>query len=181
MPKVVRTQAGFTLIELMIVVVILGVLAAVAIPSFTTYVRRAKVSESNDALKQIYNHVATYFSREIMGSGMSATHLIWCTVGSADNGVLPSESRQRGTYTAAPWLALGFNHGASYYRYEIENGVVAAGSCSTPPNHPRAYVLRARGDLDGDTTLSLIELTVGTTPDNELFHSPAFYTQNETE
>ena len=56
-----ESRAGFTLIELMIVVAILGILAAIAIPAFNIYVRRARASEAGDQLRGIYTHLAAYY------------------------------------------------------------------------------------------------------------------------
>ncbi|HEX7402101.1 MAG TPA: prepilin-type N-terminal cleavage/methylation domain-containing protein, partial [candidate division Zixibacteria bacterium] len=48
------SQKGFTLIELMIVVVIIGTLAALAIPRFFPAATKSKQSEAKQILKQIY-------------------------------------------------------------------------------------------------------------------------------
>ena len=45
-----RSTRGFTLIEVMLVVAIVAVLASVAIPNYTDYVRRARISEASSAL-----------------------------------------------------------------------------------------------------------------------------------
>jgi prepilin-type N-terminal cleavage/methylation domain-containing protein len=60
MSRFQRGQKGFTLIELMIVVVIIGVLAALAIPRFMRATTKSKQSEAKQILKQIYTMQQTY-------------------------------------------------------------------------------------------------------------------------
>ena len=53
---------GFTLVELMIVVAIIGILAAIAIPNFLKYQAKAKQSEAKVNLKGIYTSQLSYFA-----------------------------------------------------------------------------------------------------------------------
>ena len=59
----IRDNKGFTLIELMIVVVIIGILAAIAIPKFSNVSKSAKEAEAGPVLKQICTLRGTYFER----------------------------------------------------------------------------------------------------------------------
>ena len=56
-----KMQKGFTLIELMIVVAIIGILAAIAIPAYQDYTTRAKVSEAVNALAPAKTSVGEFF------------------------------------------------------------------------------------------------------------------------
>ncbi len=59
---VVHKQYGFTLIELMIVVAIIGILAAMAIPAYQTYTKRAHVAEGISLADKIKTNVTEYYA-----------------------------------------------------------------------------------------------------------------------
>src|SRR3989442_1782287 len=62
MMRYIKGDRGFTLIELMIVVAIIGILAAIAIPNFMTYQAKARQSEAKVNLGGVFTTATSYFA-----------------------------------------------------------------------------------------------------------------------
>lgn len=185
-----KKREGFTLIELMIVVAIIGILAAIAIPAFINYVKRSKTTEASVQIKAMYQGAATYYQGEMAGRAVvmvgTVAQVTRCTVlgGTPTTNIVASMGSQK---TVLDWTAqdpafaaIGFNPADPiYYQYLIAGG---DGMCADMTTAPASlYTFRATGDLDDDGVLSTFEINSSVNMEGNLYSSGGIFIANELE
>jgi len=135
--KTMKKNDGFTLVELMIVVAIVGILAAVAIPQFANYQRKSKTSEASINLAAIATSEIAYQAEFDNFMDCDATP-----------GEIPPGKRVEFVPNEG-FKAIGFKPKDTnvYFQYEVTDSDV---------NNFTAY---ARGDIDNDTKPSIFTVT----------------------
>jgi prepilin-type N-terminal cleavage/methylation domain-containing protein len=91
-----KNQTGFTMIELMVVVVVVGILASIAIPLYGKYVKNSRVAEATGRIGEIVTAAKSWAMENPNGSGVP----MWPT--SAPSGVYDLTATQCFTYAATP-------------------------------------------------------------------------------
>lgn len=142
-----RRQRGFTLVELMVAVAIIGVLSAIAIPTFVGFMGRGKKVEATLALDKLTKNLRVYHAEK--GTLPQSTNLmpaLSACISGTDKTPQTSESMW---FANAGWKELEFHiDEPGYFQYEWINNGDGTG------------VAKATGDLDCDGTLGLLIIDV---------------------
>jgi prepilin-type N-terminal cleavage/methylation domain-containing protein len=152
-----HASKGFTLTELMIAVVILGVLAAVASAGFGSYLRRARASEARTQLAAIAARETAYRSEFGVYCGAGRTGIPSSLgISNAWPTATPGQNADFNTGSPSQWAELGYRpSGRVRFRYVVVAGAPGATAPGeTSPGGDLWYVSEAYSDLDNDGVLS---------------------------
>jgi type II secretion system protein G len=126
MRRHLRNSKGFTLIELMIVVVIIGILAALAIPRFTQASARAKEKEADGILKQIYTLENAYYANN---GSWASTDADLKTVGWDANTTAGLKNYSAPALGAPPYTMNATGSGYCNRTINANGSITSSGTC----------------------------------------------------
>lgn len=95
------TKKGFTLIELIVVIAIIGVLAAILIPALLGYVKKSKVTAANSSAASLYNAINTVLT-ELDEEGVDTGAITGLTYKKKANTVTVNKTAAAGSTEATP-------------------------------------------------------------------------------